>query len=322
MAQAMGVYSTLCICPEASLKVPPTTLTGKVLSLPFNSTTVSSTQNSTAPGTMTGRRDNVEPIWGNIDLSGDIVTPVDTRASGWLLAATFGSPTTTPGTVEGTYKHVFKAGKTQPSFIIEKGYSNGVIVQERGCKVSKLAFNFGGDGELVMTASIIGCDEEIAASKLVEAPTEVALSRLNNFQASLKMGGEATQVVTELSCDIDFGLDTDGYAIGDKGFRSRLNEGLITPSGSLTAFFDDKSFIEKAMNSTKTSLEISTVHGDKSLTIKLPEVKFPRNTPGIEGATGIVQTLDYNAYFEDNTEGTCVVIELVNEIESYDFSAT
>lgn len=320
--QAMGVYSKLCICPEKEFKVPPDSLEGKVYSMPFNSVGVAATQNTTDPATMTGRRDAVEPIMGNIDVQGDIVVPMDSRAFGYWLAAAFGSPTTAAGTKSGTYKHVFKAGKEQPSFIISKEFSNGVYVTSRGCKVSKLAFSFGGDGELTGTISVVGCNEELGNAPLVSAPTEIAMSRYNNFQADLKLDGKESQVVTEVSCDIDFGLDTEGYAIGGNGFRTRVNEGIIKPSGSLTAFFDDKSFLEKAMNSTKTALEINLTKGDTLLTIKLPEMKFPRNSPSIEGATGITQTLDWGAFYENNSENACVVIELTNEVESYEFTGT
>ena len=316
--QAMGVYSELLLCPEKEFRVAPTDLTGKVLSLPFNSVSLASSQNTSDPGTITGRRDAVEAIYGNNDNAGDVVVPLDSRAFGHWLAFAFGSPTTTSAGA-GKFKHVFKPGKTQPSAIIEKGFNNGVHLRSVGCKVSQLSFSFGGDGELTATASIVGCSETNEADALVETPKKIALRRYNNFQASLLIDGEAEQVATEVSVDIDFGLDTEGYAIGGNGYRVRVNEGIIRPSGNVTVFFDDASYLQRAENSTKTSLEVDLDSNGNKLQLMLPEVKFARSSPTIEGATGITQQLDYSAFYENNEQDSCVVFILTNDVESYAF---
>lgn len=315
--QAMGVYSELLLCPEKEFKVAPDNLTDKVLSLPFNSNSLVASQNTSDPATMTGRRDAVEAIYGNIDVAGDIVVPVG-QSIGWWLAFAFGSPETTE--VEGgKYKHVFKPGKTQPSAIIEKGFNNGIHLRYNGCKVSKLAFSFGGDGELTSTVSIVGCNETNNAEALVEAPKKVALRRYNNFQASLLIDGVAEQIATEVSADIDFGIDTEGYAIGGNGFRARANEGIIKPSGNMTVFFDNAEYLQRAENSTKTSLEVVLESNGNKLQLMLPEVKFARSSPSIDGATGITQQLSYNAFYEDNEQDSCVVFILTDDVESYEF---
>lgn len=54
--------------------------------------------------------------------------------------------------------------------------------------------------------------------------------------ADLLLGGNKTATVTAFTMDIDFGLDGDTYAIGGKGYRTNVNEGLINISGSMTAF--------------------------------------------------------------------------------------
>lgn len=319
MAQAIGVYSKLLLCPETSFKTLPSTLTGKVLSLPFNTVSLAASQNTSDPATITGRRDAVEAIYGNISNEGDIVVPVDYNALGWWLAATFGSPTTTSAS-GGLYKHVFKAGNTQPSFCVEKVFNNGVVLKSVGCKVSKLGFSFGGDGELTATVSVVGCNETIENSQLVESPTEVALKRYNNFQSSLLIDNEVQQVATEVTCDIDFGIDTEGYAIGGNGYRVRANEGIIKPSGNITVFFDDATYLQKAENSTEVALEVDLTHGNNVLKLVMPEVKFNRTSPSVDGPTGITQQMAYNAYYADNAKGACVLFELTNDVASYAFN--
>lgn len=321
MTQVIGTYTKLLLCPEKSFKVAPTTLTGKVLSMPFNSNGLSGSQNMTDSATMTGRRDATEAIAGNVDVSGDIVVPLDFTAFPWWLALAFGSPTTTAGE-NGLYTHVFKPGKTQPSAIIEKADENsGVYLKTSGVKVSKLGFSFGGDGELTATISLSGCNEEVD-SAILATPTDTAFNRINNFQISdLKVGGTSVAIATQLTTDIDFGLDTNGYAIGDNGFRSRLNEGIIKPSGQMTAFFDDTTYLNLAINSTESSLEVGATSGTNAFGLKLPELKFARSTPAIDGQAGISQQLNYNAYYANATEGTCVQFTVTNNVASYAFAA-
>ena len=315
--QAMGVYSKLLICKEEEFGKTPETLTDKVLCLPFNSISLSASQNVSDPATITGRRDSVEGIYGNISNEGDITVPSDSRAMGYWLSLAFGNPETTE--VEGgKYKHVFKPKKEQPSAVIEKGFNNGVYLTSNGCKVSQISTSVGGDGELTATFSFVGCKETTNAAPLSENPKEVAIRRYNNFQASLLIDGEAEQIATEVSVDIDFGIDTEGYAIGGQGYRSRANEGIIKPSGSVTVFFDNADYLAKAQNSTKTALEIKLEANGNTLQIMLPEVKFALSSPSIDGATGITQQMSYNAFYENNEQNACVVFVLTNDVESYD----
>lgn len=314
MGQAIGVYSQLGFVRETTLGTTPTS--PDVKTLPFNSCTVSAEQNMTSPQTLTGRRDPVEPILGNINVGGEIVVPLDVNAIGWILAMAFGNPTTTTVST-GVYQHVFKPSNTQPSVSLERKLSNGDYYVDRGCKVSSLGFNFGGDGELVTNIGILGCSEIVDDSPLDDSPTEITLDRVNNFQAALKEGGANIAIATELGLNINFGLDENGYAIGGGGQRSRINEGLIEVSGSLTAFYDDDTLIAKAIAATETSLQVKLTKGSNSLTIDIPELLFARKSPSIENATGIMQSLNYNGYYKDNSDGTAIKFTLINGTASY-----
>ncbi len=320
MTQAIGVYSKLLVCPEASLGVPPTTLTGKILQLPINTVSLTAKQNTSKSNTLTGRRDATEAIMGNNDVSGNIVVPNDLKAIGWLLAMAFGSPTTTA--IEGQtgfYKHVFKPSKTQPSFSVEKYFQATQIYLYSGCKVSKISASYGGDGELTRTFDILGCKETLPAATMGTA-TDVGFVRSGNFQAGILLDGTAAQIVTSVTLDTDLGLDNNGFSIGGGGFRTRINEGIITPSGKLTAFFDDNTLMEKAINGTETKIEITETVGTSSLKTILNKVKFARNTPGIPGQGGITQELDFNAFRASDSDPECIQYELVNDVASYAFT--
>lgn len=304
---------------ETAYGVVPTDTT-KTITLPINTNGVKSSQNTTQPATIRGNRSPVEPILGNNDVSGDVVVPVDYNAIGYWLKALLGAPTTSEVTAGSKYKHVYKIGDSVPSFTMEMAFPGiSQWIQNHGCKVSKMSLSFGGDGELTFTASVMGSKQEIKDAAMATAPTEIALYRANNFQASVKIGDAIKGKITSFSIEIDNGLDGDSFCIGGEGYREALCEGLATVSGTMEAFFADDSYISLAENSTETSAEIILALGaDKELSFAMPEIKFNRTSPEISGPGGIKQSLEYAAYYQNSTEGSAIVVTLTNATESYE----
>lgn len=319
-AQAIGVYTTLKMAFETEFGKDPANLASKAVQMPFNTCGLAASQNKTDPATIRGRRDPVEPIMGNIDVGGDIAVPLDATAFGYWFMAAMGAPTTTE--VEGKtgyFKHVFKPADNQPSLVLEKGFPKiNSYAKYNGCKISKISISAGGDGEVTATITVMGCDEKISTATMTATPTEPVMNRLNNFMADLLLGNDKTATVTAFTMDLDFGLDGDTYAIGGKGYRTAVNEGLITIIGSMTAFFNDNTYLEMAENSTETSAELVFAVGDMKLSLLLPEIQFSRNSPAVDGPSGIKQELQYSAYYQDSAENAAIVATMQNTTESYE----
>lgn len=314
----VGSKTSTLIAFESTYGTTPTDATTKSVKMPFNTNGVASSQNSSAPSTIRGNRSPVEPILGNNDVSGDIVVPIDYTAFGYWLKAAFGDPTSAKVGDTTNYKHTFKIKDTQPSFTLEKAFPGiSTYIKEHGCKISKMSLSVGGDGELTATISVMGAKEEIGTSSMATTPIEAVLNRAQNFQAKIKIGNTVKGKMTTLSMDIDFGLDGESYCIGGNGFREAICEGLVTVSGTLEAFFDSKEYIAMAESSTETSAEIIISTGDFSLSILMPEIKFARTSPSIDGPGGIKQSLSYNAYYQDDSNGSAVVVALTNKNTAY-----
>lgn len=221
----------------------------------------------------------------------------------------------------GSYKHVYKIGMGMPSFTMEKRFPGiGQYLYSHGCKVSKLSLQTGGDGELVSTISVVGAkevrsDTSFAPDAKVES-TE--FHRALNFQAALKINGEIQGKITNVTLDVDFGVDTEGYCIGGGGYREAACDGICNVSGSMEAFFADGRYIEYAQQSEKISVEIVFTHGNgEVLSFKMPELKFALSSPPIDGPAGIKQTLNFNAFYDNSEEKSAIVVTLENDKESY-----
>jgi len=314
MTQAKGSKGQILIDFETTYGSTPDVPEGKLC--PFNSSALKSTRNQIESATITGRRDPVEPSDGNIDVSGSITVPVDILNFGNWLKALLGDPVTT-GT--GPYTHTFQVGDDVPSLVIEQGFTDiGQFFLFNGCKIDSMSIDIGGDNELTADFGIIGAKETLAAASFDAAPDELALTKFQNFQAAVTEGGSPLAIAHNLKMTFANNLDTGSYVIGGGGIRGALPEGIVSVSGSLEAMFEDAALLDKAINSTESSLAATFTSGTNSLEFTINELKYKRNSPELSGPEGIWISLEFTGYFQDaSPDETCFKAVLINSRETY-----
>ncbi len=177
--------------------------------IPIISHSLKRNVNLTTSNVIRGSRNPAGPVTGFVDVSGDIVVPVGYTSFGALLNLIGGAL----GTLS------FAALDAQPSLAIV----DGGAMTYKGCKVSKLSFKFGGDGEITATLSIIGKD---GAAGGVVTGAAGAIDPVLWKHLTLSLGGASTTQIEEISVDVDFGLDGSVYTIGENGTRREIPEGL------------------------------------------------------------------------------------------------
>jgi len=287
--------------------------------LPMNTCGVTGVKTRNSPATLTGTRNTVAPFAGNQDVNGPIVIPLDSGAMPYWLIAMFGDPTTTGA---DPYVHEFKVPSLMPSFSLEKAFTDlAVDVFERyvGCKVQSLGMTFGGDGELVGNIAILGAQMSHEAAAFDAAPTTVTLARVENFDAAILEGGAALTNATELSLNVDFGLDPSSFVIGGGGIRGDIPEGLVMVTGKTTTLFEDKSLLDKATGDTETSLKITvTASASSILEFEIQELLYSVNGVPIEGPQGLLVNLDFVGYYADGAEASNIMARVTNSVVSYD----
>lgn len=313
MGWAMGGNGRVAIDFETTFGTTPAVPVAK--KMPINKSNITGKQNMTESATITGLRSPVAPSLGNIDVSGNIEAPLTVRDFGWWLKGALNVPTTTGA---GPYIHTFKIPTAQPSMTIEQGFTD--IAQYflyNGCKISKMGFNFGGDGELTASIDIMGAKETLGTTPFDATVDSMVFDRFANFQAAILEGGSAIANCTEASIDIDFGLDGNTYCIGGAGFRSEIAEGIVSVSGSIKAMFKDAALLAKAIAGTESSLKITLTNGAHILEITVPELVYERATPGIDGPGGVFVTLPFKGYYQNDAAASAIQIKLTNDVASY-----
>lgn len=315
--QAKGMKSVTNLIFETTYGTMPST--GTWYRQPINKNALTGKQNLITTNTITGRRDMTEPGIGEMDASGQLELPLDTRNIGNILKGIFGAPTTTAGTTEGTYKHVFTVGDEIPSLTVEKGFPDiSLFFQYTGTKFNKLSLTAQvGNNETTYTVDTMASNETEVKTTAASSPTSLQLTRFNNVNAAVKEGGTALATCRKMQLDINNNLDGDTYCLNGSSIRPSINEGQCEVTGSIETLFEDDTQLQKAMNSTETSLELTFTRDNASLTFSIPEVILERATPSISGPKGITQTLNYRGYYADDKGNSIITVTLINDVATY-----
>lgn len=224
------------------------------------------------------------------------------------------------------FKHSYKILPIAdlPSMDVELGFQDlvpPVFNTYQGVKVDSLELEIGGDEELVGTMSLIG-----ASRTKINTPFDAAIPanvrgsrRFQNFQATAKEGQPLVEsgVLRQFNLTINNNLDTDSFVIGGGGIRVALPEGIAEVGGSLEALFADETILDKAIDVAETSFEITFDNGPSKLVFRFPEVIVAQNDPGIPGPEGIILELDFQAYKDNDSEESAVIVEFFNQQPEY-----
>lgn len=311
MAQQKGSTAKIVLGWESTYAVAPSA----GFFMPINTFTPNFSQNVNTPDTLQGNRNPVQPFRGNWENSFSLTVPADSEAMWYWLRALFNDPTTTGA---GPYVHEFKVNNVQPSFSLEAQFpdlATPQYFQYLGCKIGTLSLTIGGDGELLVTLGGNGSYLNIATSPFAASPTTVNIARLNNFQASIEEGGSSLSDGTELSINLDMGLDPV-RVIGGQGRVGSINEGIAKVSGDLSTLLEDVTLYNKALNATESSLKATLANGASSiLEYEMQEVEFGVDSPAIDGPKGLLAKLNYSAFYTDGSEASAIVARLTNNDE-------
>ena len=316
MAQATGRKAQLLLDYESSFLTPPGS--PAAVKMPFISVDLSATRPKSPSTVVRNSRSPAQPFSGRLDVSGNIVVPVDVLTFGYWLKAIFGPPTTTGA--EAPYTHVFKLGDTQPSLILDKGFTDQMLFYRYGgSKVGSMSLSEGDEGQLQATLGIVGASETKGTSAYDATPTEPSLVLFEHKHATLQEAGVDFDPGKTFKLDLNLSLDNAQYGINDFGIRRAIPEGVAAVSGSMSSIFDSTSaaLIDKASADTKTTLGLTYANGDDSLAFYLPEVLFTYKTPAIPGPQGINLDLDFQAFYDTNVAASAVVVTLINSQASY-----
>ena len=240
------------------------------------------------------------------DVSGDIGVELSATTYDELLEAAMG----------GTWaSNVLKVGTTKRSFSVEVGYedwSTVQYVQFKGMRAGGFnftypwgsavtgGFKFAGKQRLESTTSLVG------AGSTTGATTTDILNGSSDISAIQIDGGSTGIIMKSISLDLNNNLrPVEG--IGSAG-PTNQNYGTAMITGSISAYFDEITLLQKLINNTAIALKWTISDGTNNYTYLLPSIKFSDGAPSVEGLdTDVMQTLNFTALY-DAVEATSLKI--------------
>jgi Phage tail tube protein len=255
------------------------------------------------------------PVGSKIIVAG--VTPSGFNGTFTVTACTtstvqFANSTTGPQTVAGTVglANTLKVGTTLKSFYIEDAATD--ITQFRlfsGMSVSSLAVSIKTNQMVSGTFSMVGKDMTISGTSFDSAKDAISGNApFDAYSGTMKIadaGGSLTAIATITGIDFTFNNNFAPTFVVGSASTPQLEYGKATVEGTITAYFEDATLINRFINETATKFEvaINDPTGTNPYTWLFPNVKINGADVPVGGPTSRVISLPFVALY-DTTENT------------------
>ena len=295
MAFAQGSRSSLSFIVESTFGTTPA---GNFTNLPFSTHSLNLTKDILAGSDIQADRMGRVNRQGNRQVGGDIV--VDLRDGDYdvLLESAMLNTWAT---------NVLKVGTT-PKFISVEDYAAD-IDQARlftGLSVSTMGISLAPNQMVTTTFGMVGKDMTMSATEKTQDAASGA-APFDAYSGDISIGNVGGAASVAIVTALDFTLNNSyapTFVIGDDSAPS-LEYGRAEVEGTMTAYFEDASLINRFLNETETEIEVSVDDptGANSYTFSFPRVKINSADVGVDGPTSRMISMSFVALY-DTTEAT------------------
>ena len=295
MAFSQGSRSSLSFVTEATFGTTPA---GNFANLPFSTHSLNLTKDVLTGTDIEADRMPRVNRQGNRQVGGDIV--VDLRDGDYdllLESAMLGAFAT----------NVLKVGVAPKFFSIEDFAAD--IDQARlftGMAVSSMAISLAPNQMVTTTFGMVGKDMTMGQTQKTQTDASGA-QPFDAYSGDISIGNVSSPSAVAIVTALDFTLDNayaPTFVIGDDSAPS-LEYGRAEVEGTMTAYFEDASLINRFLNETETAIRVSVDDptGANAYIFDFPKVKINSADVGVDGPTSRMITMSFVALY-DSTMGT------------------
>ena len=242
---------------------------------------------------------------GNKSVTGDINFELSYGGLDELLEATLCGSWAT---------NVLKAGVTRRSYTVERHHTDiGKFLRSTGCQFNTMSLSVAPNSMVTGSFGIIGAGFTSSASALGSATysAETTTAPFDSFSGSITEGGSAIAIITALELNIDNGMEAL-YVVGSADtLLPSIGKSSVT--GSVTAYFEDTTLIDKFINETTSSIQFTLTDAvGNDYIVLLPKVKYNSGNPEVSGPGAITVTLDFIALYNASDASQIKVTRVPN----------
>jgi len=299
MPFSQGSRAGLSYVPEVTFGTTPAT--PSLVQLPYTTHTLNLTKERVTGNDIQPDRMVRVDRHGNRSVAGDIT--VDLRKGDYdplLESAFFGTFAT----------NVLKVGTTPKFFSIEDAATD--ISQFRlftGMAVSTLAVSIRPNQMVTGTFSMVGKDMTISGTSVDAVKTASSVNQpFDSYSGALSIGtAGGTLTAAAIVTGIDFTINNalaPTFVVGSSS-TPQLEYGMATVEGTITAYFEDSSLINRFIAETATGLQVvvDDPTGLSDYTWLFPRVKINGADVPVDNPASRIITMPFVALY-DTTEAT------------------
>lgn len=204
--------------------------------------------------------------------------------------------------------NVLKAGVVRTGLSAEVRYTdigryhlyNGLLVN---------SFSMGVSTDAIVTGSfgMVGLDMVASGTSVDPSPDAIPAKRsFDSFSGTVLEGGGASAIITSIEFSLENALEPSkviGQSVAAGFFDGRSNV-----TGTVSAYFEDDSLLNKFLNETPSSVQFTLTDPDaNTLTVLIPRIIYTGGSAPVSAEGGIVIALPFQAIY-DPTELTNIKI--------------
>lgn len=255
-------------------------------------------QDTFVSGTHTGDRQIKDVQMGRTNVAGNIDSEMSHNDFDSIIEAALG----------GTWSsNAVSTGTTRRSFSIMdyiRDLSAGAYQIYTGCEVNTLSFAMPIDQAVTISTGWLGSDMEDPADSAPSGSTLNAQSAniaMQMINGSMSIDGSQTSIITEANFEINNQLKPR-FSGGYKNTQKYAVLGRSNITGSITAYFEDVTELNKFLTDTALDLQFVLSDGTNTMTIDLDQVKYTGGEKGAGDVDGdIPLTLPFQAYYDPSS---------------------
>ncbi len=294
---AQGSRSSLSYVTESTFGTTPS---GNFQNIPFTSHGLNLTKDLVAGTDIQADRMPRHERHGNKQSSGDIVC--DLRKGDFdpffesVMLNTFVDSGTNDTLVVGT----------TPKFFSIEDYSAD-IDQARlftGQTVSTMGISIAPNQMVTTTFGMVGKGMSVSATQFTHETAASVNSPFDAYSGDLKIGNNVAGLASSaIITQIDFNVSNSfapTFVVGSDETPA-LEVGRAEVTGSFSAYFEDAALINRFLNETETSLEVSVTDAASvvnSYAFTFPRVKINSADVGVDGPTSRVISMSFTALYD------------------------
>lgn len=196
--------------------------------------------------------------------------------------------------------NVLKAGcEAAKTFLIERAFTDiGVYLRFLGNYMTKFSLSIKPKALVTGSFDVTGLSGTVESAAFDTTPTAASTNKgFDSFTGALSEGGSSIGIVTGLDLVLDNG-DQALYALMSSAAKG-VSSGRAKVSGTMTAFFENNTLLNKFVNGTASSISLTlTDAAGNDYIILVPNVSYTGGQVPSEGEGPITLTMPFDGIYD------------------------